>query len=125
MLPVSRAQRSVGPVRLASLKSTLVRKPSAHVTDALIIGRAVSVGACFENVFYKGCPTTSPYECGGFCYENLPPDCTVMVMCTTSAMCPVNAPVCSAQQQCAPCTQGVSTECMTYHPSTPLCGPNG
>ena len=53
-------------------------------------------------------------------------DMVVVEACTTSATCPAGAPVCSAQQMCSACgTEGASTECATYHATTPLCGPNG
>jgi len=47
------------------------------------------------------------------------------IACATSETCPIAAPVCT-QQICASCgTEGMSTDCAMYHPTTPLCGPNG
>lgn len=48
------------------------------------------------------------------------------VGCSMSSTCPPSAPVCSALQICAGCgAAGTSAECATFHPTTPLCGPNG
>ncbi len=48
------------------------------------------------------------------------------VSCTSSAMCPASAPTCSPQGVCAACApSGMSSDCNTYHSSTPLCGTNG
>jgi hypothetical protein len=49
-----------------------------------------------------------------------------MIGCSTSSTCPASEPVCSPLQVCSSCgATGMSTECNTYHPTTPLCGPNG
>jgi hypothetical protein len=53
-------------------------------------------------------------------------DDMTMIGCTTSSTCPAGAPVCSPVQLCSSCgATGMSTECNTFHPTTPLCGPNG
>jgi hypothetical protein len=48
------------------------------------------------------------------------------IECTMSSTCPAGAPVCTPAELCGSCgAVGASTECNTYHPTTPLCGPNG
>lgn len=53
-------------------------------------------------------------------------DDMTMIGCTTSSTCPAGAPVCSPVQVCSSCgATGMSTECNTFHPTTPFCGPDG
>lgn len=53
---------------------------------------------------------------------SMPPD--MAVQCTSSSKCAASAPVC-ASGTCSACGSGTNSECATYHPQTPLCGPAG
>lgn len=53
-------------------------------------------------------------------------DQAMMVPCTTSTGCPAAMPTCSPQGICVLCAApGMSPDCATNHPTTPLCGTNG
>ena len=53
-------------------------------------------------------------------------DDMTVIGCTTSSTCPATEPVCSPAQVCSSCgATGMSTECNTYHSSTPFCGSSG
>ena len=79
------------------------------------------------------CPDGFSCADDGRCYRtgHLPPtdmgaasDMEAAV-CASSSTCSAATPVCT-EQVCSPCaTEGMSTECATYHPDRPLCGPTG
>jgi hypothetical protein len=47
-----------------------------------------------------------------------------VITCTDSSSCPASDPVC-AMTSCGPCTSGDNSDCASFHPTTPLCGPSG
>lgn len=81
----------------------------------------------------RACPDGFECAADGRCYRigHAPGDLGALgsdmgpVSCATSASCSTAAPIC-AQQSCTSCApEGMSSECATYHPTTPLCGPTG
>src|SRR5262249_41981704 len=79
--------------------------------------------SCFENHYLVPC---SAAECGDAAVSDGAAD-LMPTTCHDSSSCPASAPVCMGGHctGCAFVDGGASSDCATYHASTPYCGPSG